>query len=91
MTPFAVMCVGAALNVCFVALLAADKWVHKVTGATPLEGRVTLLENRITKLNADGSEDRGKVQRKIGELELDMREVKTILRLREDTPPERRR
>lgn len=41
----------AGINLCLVILLAADRWVHRVTGPTSLEGRVKLLEDAITHAN----------------------------------------
>lgn len=46
----------AGINLCLVILLAADRWVHKVTGATPLEGRIMALESQIAKGNERFSE-----------------------------------
>ena len=86
MTPLAIMLIGTGINLMLVALLAGDKFVHKIAGATPLEARIVALEEMVADMNAKGSDDRTRYQRKFGELELDMREVKTVLRLREDTP-----
>lgn len=41
----------AGINLCLVILLVADRWVHKVTGPTSLEGRVLALESQVTKGN----------------------------------------
>lgn len=41
----------ATLNLCFVILLAADRWVHRVTGRPSLEARVASLEDTIMKAN----------------------------------------
>lgn len=46
----------AGINLCLVILLAADRWVHKLTGATPLEARVLALESQIAKGNERFSE-----------------------------------
>lgn len=51
MTPLAIMLVGSGIQSGLVVLLAADKWVHKVTGPTTLEGRIAAVESTITKAN----------------------------------------
>lgn len=51
MSPLAVQLVASGIQFGLVALLAADKWVHKVTGATPIEGRVKDLEITLTRAN----------------------------------------
>ncbi len=51
MSPLALMLIGTGLNLMLVALLAGDKFVHKLTGATPLEARVKDLENTLQRAN----------------------------------------
>lgn len=41
----------AGINLCLVILLAADKWVHRVTGPSSLEARVKMLEETMNHAN----------------------------------------
>ena len=98
MSPLAIMLVGSGINLMLVALLAGDKWVHKVTGAAPLESRVAALESQIAKANERWSEKMSamtvymETRRLEGEaLARDVASLRGEWRGRTDTPPDWRR
>lgn len=41
----------AAVNLCFVILLATNRWVHKMTGQPSLEARMKLVEDAVHNAN----------------------------------------
>ena len=45
----------AGIQFCGFAILAVNKWVHKVTGASPLEARILRCEQRIENGNERSS------------------------------------
>lgn len=55
MTSLTASLIAMGIQSGLVIALAADKWVHKVTGATPLEGRIAQIEKLIENGNARSS------------------------------------
>ena len=72
----------AGVNLIIVVLLAADKWVHRVTGKAPLESRVEDLEHQMDSANSRLSEKFSEIQTRMGALDVRLAEINTELRLR---------
>jgi hypothetical protein len=72
----------AGVNLIIVVLLAADKWVHRVTGKAPLESRVETLEKQLEDGNSRLSEKFSAIQSKFGQIDIGLTEMRTELRLR---------
>jgi len=47
MTGLAATLIATGVQSGLIVLLAADKWVHRLTGPTSLEGRIKALEDRL--------------------------------------------
>ena len=75
--------------VCLI-LLSIDKWVHKQdldqqsgrANVKHLEDRQIQIERMLVEANDLMSRKHSEIHARLGRLELDMREVKTVLRLR---------
>ena len=51
-------------------LLAVDRWVHRVTGKQSLESRMTTVEEKITKASGKLSDEFGKIQKGIIDIQI---------------------
>jgi len=60
----------ALVQAAVIVLLAADRWVHKVTGKASLEARVTALELKLAAASQEFSKKWGEIQAGIGRIEM---------------------
>ena len=93
LSPFALMLIGTGLNLMLVALLAGDKFVHKITGKAPLEARVEDIESAITSANSRFSDKMSKLtiymeerRREVEDIARDLASLRGEMRGRTDTP-----
>jgi hypothetical protein len=63
-------------------MLAADRWVHRREwNESDFVKRMDRVESQITNASQRASERHGSTTKKIGRLQLDMREVQTTLKI----------
>ena len=55
MTPLTASLIATAVQAGLLVAIAADRWVHKITGPSPLQARVEILERQLEAGNARSS------------------------------------
>lgn len=70
MNPTSAAFLLAGIQLTLIVLLSADRWVHRLTGPTSLEGRIKALEDVIPSANARLSQKMSDLQKGIGEIQL---------------------
>ncbi len=60
----------SGVQAAIIVLLAVDRWVHQVTGKQSIESRVTVVEEKLTRASDKLSDEFGKIQAGIIDIQI---------------------